>query len=164
MIYDEFTDNEISHYMRDKQSNDLITTPLDVNSRFDRMWPTVYQICESLLYDQAAWEQQMYTITHIPSGISYWLGSNPNSDDPITDIFRPRDETVFNKEQGAAIRTALRNSKIVNVDPNQLLIMAAFNTLPKATKPEPGIWGKLYASIAFFPTFAFYCLKRKRVW
>lgn len=119
---------------------------------FDKMWPTVEQICRSLMSNPHDWVQDNYTIVHKPTKACYWTGSGNG---PIVESFGGGNNArIFSDKQGTMIRAALGDRFKYVPSHAQLAAMKAFGTEPKPFVPEPGFWGNLWVAIKFLPTMA----------
>ena len=127
------------------------------DKRFEKMWPTVDAICESLVRRPRDWVLKTHTIKHKPTGQVYWTGTGTCS--PITESYSGSDaKRVFSSEQGEKIREALNQRHIHNPTDEQLKIMKGFGVAPQPYKPEPGFFGRMWAAIKFFPILVRFCV------
>ncbi|MNC22728.1 hypothetical protein D3C75_707350 [compost metagenome] len=125
--------------------------------KFEKMWPTVDAICESLVRRPRDWKIGTHTIKHKPTGQVYWTGTG--SCNPITESYSGRDaKTLFSGAQGEKIREALNARHINNPTDEQFKAMKAFGVAPVPYKPEPGFFGRLWAAIKFFPILVKFCV------
>ena len=145
--------NEMDYY-DDYEPNAVVVSG---NEKFDKMWPAVDLICQSLVSRPREWKILSYTIKHIPTGHEYWTGSGGRA--PITQLqMNSGHTTVFSDDQGLKIRAALHARDIYNPSDEQLKIMQGFGVAPQPFKPEPGFFGRMWAAIKFFPILVKFCV------
>lgn len=131
----------------------------DDDVEFQKMWPTVEDMCRSLMTCPGDWEQQDYYIVHKPSKMRYWTGSSYLAN--ITETYiGSNSKTVFSLKQGRLIRAAANYWRIGQLSKEQLAVVQSFQLISQPFKPEPGFWGNLWISIKFFPTMARFCMNR----
>lgn len=129
------------------------------DEEFQKMWPTVEEMCRSLMNNTEDWEQQDYYIVHKPSKIRYWTGSSYYCS--ITETYNGgNSKTVFSDRQGRLIKAAANAWRTSRLSNEQLAIVKSFRPTQVQCNPEPGFWGNLWISIKFLPTMARFCMKR----
>lgn len=145
-------DNDVTEYYGEIRFEEY------TEAQFDKMWPTVHEMCRSLVHNHCDWYQDSYTLQHTPSKTSYWTGSG---DGPVVETYTGgRSARVFSDTQGELIRKALAARKMAAATADQLLVMKSLGTAPGQVKPEPGFWCNLWVSIKFLPTLARFCMQR----
>lgn len=129
----------------------------DNEQLFEKMWPTVEQMCREITKKPNEWVLDNYTLTHKPTKLQYWTGSSNTS--AITEIYTAGNtKRIFSEEQGKLIRASLKDRRLHTPSPEQLEVMKAFGTDPVPFKPEPGFFGNLWAAIKFFPILVKFCV------
>lgn len=129
------------------------------DEKYEKMWPAVEIICDSLVRRPREWKMGSHSIKHKPTGQVYWTGTGTCA--PITETYMGRGATkVFSVKQGEKIREALNARDIHNPTDEQLKIMKGFGVAPQPFKPEPGFFGRLWAAIKFFPILVRFCVSK----
>lgn len=152
-------DEIIVEYYGDEygDSYDWKAARAEEDKRFEKMWPTVDVICDSLVRRPRDWVIKTHTIKHKPTGQVYWSGTGTYT--PITESYSGRAaKQVFSAEQGEKIRDALNLRHIHNPTDEQLKAMKAFGVAPQPYRPEPGFFGRMWAAIKFFPILVKFCM------
>lgn len=131
----------------------------DDDVEFQKMWPTVEEMCCSLMNYSEDWEQHDHYIIHKPSKMRYWTGSSFYCN--ITETYNGgNSKTVFSDKQGRLIRAAANYWRVSKLSKEQIAVVQSFRPVRTQYKPEPGFWGNLWVSIKFLPTMARFCMKR----
>lgn len=126
---------------------------------FQKMWPTVEEMCRSLMNNTEDWEQHDHFILHKPSKMRYWTGSSYYCS--ITETYNSgNSKTVFSDKQGRLIRAAANYWRVGRLSKEQIAVVQSFRPVRTQFKPEPGFWGNLWVAIKFLPTLARFCMKR----
>ena len=158
--YDSTLERDVSEYHGPEYGDYPKHQSKEDAREFDKMWPTVDQICRSLMSNPHDWVQDNYTIVHKPTKACYWTGSGNG---PIVESFGGGNNArIFSDKQGTLIRTALGDRFKYVPSHAQLAAMKAFGTEPKPFVPEPGFWGNFWVALKFLPTLARFYMRSNK--